>query len=147
MSIIKKGKYYYGEDHNDLNEVLYDFSKTVGYLIDHFKTAKCLCGNNTFRVLLNEEEGVARRVCWKCNNEHDIADSEDFIDEVETLDELECLCEEGEFRITVGVSLYENSEDVKWFYLGLYCPNCNCLGCYGDWKNEYIGYKELLEKV
>lgn len=147
MAITKKGEYYYGETHNDLREVLLNYSKKSDYEIEHFKDAICTCGSNVFTVLMNEEEGVAARVCVSCDEEHGIADSDEYIDEVESIDEMECICGSNKFNITAGVSLYEESNDVRWFYLGLFCPECNCLGCYGDWKNEFIGYKQLLEKI
>ena len=147
MAITKKGKYYYGENQNDLREVLAEYSEEVRYPIDHFKDVSCSCGNKIFNVLMNEDEGVAARICTSCEDEHGIGDSDDYIDDVESIDEMVCLCGSNEFQITAGVSLYKDSEDVRWFYLGLYCPKCHCLGCYGDWKNEFLGYKKLLEKI
>ena len=51
------------------------------------------------------------------------------------------------FEITVGVSLYHASQDVRWLYVGCRCPSCGVTGVYGDWKNEYLDYRELLAKV
>ena len=51
------------------------------------------------------------------------------------------------FEITVGVALYADSEDVRWLYIGCRCPECNLSGCYGDWKNEFIGFRDLLARV
>lgn len=96
---------------------------------------------------MNEEEGVAARICTACKDEHGIGDSDEYFDEVESVDEMQCVCGSDEFQITAGVSLYQDSDDVRWFYLGLYCQKCHCLGCYGDWKNEFIGYKKLLENI
>jgi hypothetical protein len=36
---------------------------------------------------------------------------------------------------------------VRWFYLGCRCVACGVLGCYGDWKNEFNGYQQLLMNV
>ena len=48
-------------------------------------------------------------------------------------------------EVTAGVLLYDDSEDVRWRYLGCRCPSCGLTACYGDWKNEFEGYRELLE--
>lgn len=146
MSIIKKGSYYYGEDHGDLTEELIRYSKN-NYGIEHTANSTCKCANDTFNVLLNEGKGVAARICTKCDSEHGIGDSDKYMDDAEEVDEMECVCGSKEFKVTSGVALYDESEDVRWFYLGLLCLKCGCMGCYGDWKNEFIGYKGLLANV
>ena len=147
MTVTKKGDYCYGDNLHDLQEVLLNYSDEVGYRIDHFKNALCSCGNATFIVLVNEDEGVAARICTSCEAEHGIGDSDEYMDQVETIEEMECLCGSNEFQITAGVSLYKETDDVRWFYLGLFCPSCHCLGCYAEWKSEYFGYKKLLDNI
>ncbi|MCA9179335.1 MAG: hypothetical protein KDB14_32980 [Planctomycetales bacterium] len=123
------------------------YSKSVGYLAEHFADAVCACGGKAFWLLLDEAAGVASRICVACESEaHPIGDSEDFMDEA---DEEECVCPCGEdvFEVTVGVSLYDGSEDVRWLYFGCRCVACGLTAVYGDWKNEYIGYRELLKRV
>ncbi len=44
------------------------------------------------------------------------------------------------------MSLYEGSEDVRWLYVGCRCPACGLTAVYGDWKNEFNGYRDLLPK-
>jgi hypothetical protein len=56
-------------------------------------------------------------------------------------------CGGEEFEITVGVSLYEGSEDVRSLYIGCRCPGCGLSAVYGDWKNEFNGYRDLLARV
>ena len=46
-----------------------------------------------------------------------------------------------------GVALYQMSEDIRWFYLGCECFACRLSDVYGDWKNEFIGYTNLLSRV
>ena len=81
-----------------------------------------------------------------CMAEHPIGDSNEYLDEAE-LEECACPCGGKEFEITVGVSLYEESEDVRWLYLGCRCPKCGLTAVYGDWKNEFNGYRDLLARV
>jgi hypothetical protein len=131
-----------------LQSQIVEYSSRNQYIAEHFAVPKCdLCGCQTFKVVMNEEEGVAARICNSCCDEHGIGDSDDFVDEVEEVYPIECTCGSKEFEIMAGVSLYSGSEDVRWFYLGCECANCHLSGVYGDWKNEYIGFREFLERV
>jgi hypothetical protein len=116
------------------------------YTPQHFADAVCRCGRREFLLRTDDEAGVAVRVCGTCGHEHAIGDSADYLDEAE-LDDHECLCGSPLFEITVGVHLYRGSQDVRWLYLGCRCPACGLAGCYGDWKNEYDGYRGLLKRV
>ena len=89
---------------------------------------------------------MAVRICAACAHEHPIGDSDEYLDEAE-LDDCVCVCDGDQFEITVGVALYDDSEDVKWLYIGCRCPTCGLTGVYGDWKNEFNGYRELLARV
>ena len=52
-----------------------------------------------------------------------------------------------DFEISAGVALYQDSQDVRWLYVGCRCVCCGLTACYGDWKNEYPGYETLLRAV
>ena len=140
MALTKKGSYFYGESLKDLYEVLTDYCEN-NYPIHHFKDAACQCENDTFKIKLDEEVGFAERICIKCGNSHYIGDSKDYLSKAAP-ETMECLCESDNFKLSVGISLYPKSEDIRWVYIGLFCPNCGCMGCYGDWKNEYLDYKK-----
>ena len=75
-----------------------------------------------------------------------MGDSNEYLQEAK-LQLSSCICEGDFFEITVGVSLYDDSDDVRWLYIGCRCPACGLTGCYGDWKNEFIDYRELLKRV
>jgi Zn ribbon nucleic-acid-binding protein len=145
MALVKRGKYWYGDEQADIRAELLRYSRD-GYPAEHFADAICACGTRIFRLQLDEEAGVAVRTCAACGHDHSIGDSADFLDEAE-LEQPECLCGGSEFEITVGVALYDDGEAVKWLYLGCRCPSCGCTGCYGDWKNEYEDYREFLTRV
>lgn len=131
-----------------LKSQIVEYSTKNAYVAEHFATPKCgECGCEIFTVLMNENEGVAARVCTTCNAEKGIGDSDDFVDGVEEIYTLECTCGASQFKIMAGVALYEGSEDVRWFYLGCECVACGLSGVYGDWKNEFNGYRELLNRV
>ncbi len=146
MALEKKGKFFYGESQFDIREVLLDYSKKNGYPSSHYGDAACTCGSKLFQLSLDDEAGAAVRICAACGVQHPIGDSQDFLDEAK-LEECECPCGSGIFEITAGMALYEDSEDVRWLYLGCRCPKCGMAGCYGDWKNEYPGYQELLSRI
>lgn len=140
-------------ENSNMNEVrlksqIIHYSTDNGYLAEHFATAKCgECGGTVFNILMNENEGVAVRTCVSCDNEHGIGDSDDYFDEVDEVYPVKCTCDGDQFEIMAGVALYQDSEDVRWFYLGCECVRCGLSGVYGDWKNEYIGFRSLLERI
>jgi hypothetical protein len=146
MALRKRGKWRYGDGQADIRAEILRYSKGVEYLAQHYADAVCRCGGLVFRLRLDDEQGAAIRQCVACGDEHPIGDSDEFLAEAE-LEECACPCGGEEFEITVGVSLYDGSEDVKWLYLGCRCPACGLTAVYGDWKNEYSGYRELLARV
>jgi hypothetical protein len=142
----KRGKYRYGDCQADIREELLRYSKANAYVTHHFADAVCKCGAKRFRLDLDDTEGAAVRTCVACGAEHPIGDSDEYLEEAE-LEECACPCDGEELEITVGVSLYEGSEDVRWLYLGCRCPECGLTAVYGDWKSEFNGYQDLLARV
>ena len=115
--------------------------------------ARIVCDNPRIRkrireleLAIDEEVGAAVRTCSKCKSEHPIGDSDEYLEEAE-LQACVCVCGKDMFELTVGVSLYEDSDDVRWLYVGCRCPSCGITGCYGEWKNEFIDYRKLLKRV
>ncbi len=146
MALHKKGKFYYGDSQADILEELSRYSQLNEYPAVHFADAVCICGGKLFNLAIDDNEGAAVRRCKKCRNEHPIGDSAEFLENAE-LEECECPCTSESFEITVGVALYENSEDVKWIYIGCRCENCGLTACYSDWRNECTDFRELLNRV
>ncbi|HEX8250433.1 MAG TPA: hypothetical protein VF599_19820 [Pyrinomonadaceae bacterium] len=147
MAILKKGKYWYGDSQIDIQAELLRYSRKNEYPAEHYANAVCgICGGSSFKLLLDDEEGAAVRICKACKTEHPIGDSGEYLADAD-LKECECPCGSGEFEVTVGVALYPNSEDVRWLYVGCRCRLCGLTACYGDWKNEWIDFRELLNRV
>jgi hypothetical protein len=146
MALKREDEFDYGECQADIREAISEYGSRNGYPPHHFADAVCRCGSRCFRLELDDNEGTAVRVCTRCGDSHAIGDSEDYLDDAE-LEECECPCGKNEFEITVGISLYTDSEDVRWFYLGCRCQSCGLTAVYGDWKNEFIGYQEFLSRV
>ena len=105
------------------------------------------CKGNVFTILMNDLEGVAARICAGCDDEHGIGDSDDFVDEVDSVESAICTCGGEQFRIAAGVSLYRESQDVRWFFLACRCEKCELSGVYADWKSESGDLKALLARV
>ncbi len=147
MALRKRGKWRYGDGQADIRAEVARYSKGVGYLAEHFADAVFPCGGKVFALFLDDTQGVASRVGPACDADaHYIGDSEEFLHDAEE-EECACPCGGEAFEITVGVSLYADSEDVRWLYVGCRCPECGLTAVYGDWKNEFIGYRELLARV
>lgn len=146
MALRKRGKYWYSDSQADVREELARFGELNEYIPTQFADAKCKCGSTTFRLRMDDNEGAAVRVCTECNVEHPMGDSDEYLEDAE-LEDHGCVCGEDVFEITVGVSLYDESDDVRWLYIGCRCTACGLTGCYGDWKNEFENYRKLLAKV
>jgi hypothetical protein len=146
MAIRKKGKWWYADSQADIRTELARVGDLNEYVPTQFADAICTCGNRTFQLALDDEQGAAVRTCSKCTTEHPIGDSDEYLEEAE-IQQSECVCGKKVFEITVGVSLYEDSADVRWLYVGCRCPSCGLTGCYGDWKNEFNDYRKLLDRV
>jgi hypothetical protein len=146
MPLTKRGKYRIGESQSDLREKVLRYCRANEYVAHHFADALCTCGGAHFKVLVDDVEGAAVRTCATCGLQHPIGDSDEYLEAAE-LEVCACPCGVEEFEVTVGVSLYDGSEDVRWLYLGCRCPGCGLVAVYGDWKNEYVGYRELLARV
>jgi hypothetical protein len=146
MVLKKQEEQWYGDNQEDICPELLRYSRENSYLVQHFADAVCQCGGRLFNVLLDDNEGAATRTCVACDHQHPIGDSEEYLADAE-LDECTCLCGKDVFEVTVGVSLYDESEDVRWLYVGCRCPACGLTAVYGDWKNEFNGYQELLAQV
>ena len=146
MALHNRGGHCYGDSQTDIREEIVRYSEDNRYVSRYFADAVCQCGGRSFRLLLDDDEGAAVRICVACSDEHPIGDSDDYLAEAE-LAECACPCAGEQFEITVGVSLYDDSEDVRWLYLGCRCPTCGLVAVYGDWKNEFEGYQQLLARV
>lgn len=142
----QRGKYWYGDSQADIRGEVLRYSKRNGYSAQYFADAICSCGNREFQLSLDDNEDAAIRRCSKCGIQHAIGDSGDYLDDAK-LEECGCPCGTDDLEITVGVSLYANSEDVRWLYLGCRRPQCGLTAVYGDWKCEFVGDDFLLQKV
>jgi hypothetical protein len=146
MSLHKRGQWWYGDSQADIRDELTRVGKLNEYVPTQFADAKCSCGSTVFSLKIDENEGAAVRSCVICSQSHPIGDSGEYLEDA-NLEECACPCGEEKFEITVGVHLYDGSEDVKWFYVGCRCSFCGIAANYGDWKSEFEDYRALLALV
>jgi hypothetical protein len=121
-------------------------SEPHGYPTEYFAASECPCGSRRFRLYLDDTERVADRICTACGAEHPTGDSAEYLVNAE-LGGCECPCGGDSFEISVGVSLYDGGEVVRWFYLSCRCPACELTTWYGDWKIGGGAYRDVLGRV
>jgi hypothetical protein len=145
MAINKSGKWWKGCNENDIKQYLEEYSED-GYRIHEFRLAKCKCGSTEFRVKFDNNGGVAKRKCKRCNTERYICDSEEHWEDSE-IASFKCIeCGSKISNVGAGFSLYDDGE-IFWWYLGVRCSKCGVLGCLFDCKIGYGPSKHLMEQV
>ena len=136
MALRKKGRYYYGDNQEDLALELKRYSELNKYPIDEVKNIICeKCGQQSFKLFSDDDESAALCQCINCAEKIYIRDSLNFINQDE-IDKHECVCENDSFEITVGLSFYKETKDARWIYVGGYCKKCGLVGNYIDWNER-----------
>jgi hypothetical protein len=156
----QKGDHWYGDGPTDVWEYFVLHTRENEEPVNHWKQVVCECGHAVFEVDRDDEEGCFLRRCVNCGSEHEFLagaypDAEGFVTapgeeelaEVRERDSYltQCICEGGQFEV-VGVTapFCGFPDSARWFYLGLRCVGCGCLGCYGDKMPRYNDRALLL---
>jgi len=135
VGLTKKGEFWYGTTMEDLETEVIRYSRGNAYKAVRFAQSRCSCGNLVFKLESDEDEGAARRSCVACGASHLMGDSAEYA-RVAQFDNHECVCGHEEFMLLSGVALYDDSNDVRWYYIGCLCMNCHLVGVFADWKSE-----------
>jgi hypothetical protein len=143
MALRKRGKHFYGDSQADIRPELGRYSRSNTYVVHHFQDEGCACGATALRLRVDDQEGAAVVTCLACKLERPLVDSARYLDVAE-LEECECPCGNVALEITLGVSLYADSEDVRWLYIGCRCPKCKLVAVYADWKYDGDDFRKLL---
>ncbi|MFG0678301.1 hypothetical protein [Delftia sp. WSY_7] len=146
MALTKKGEFWYGTTSGDTQAELRSYSIANGHEAVRFASSKCDCGCRTFALQTDEEAGVAIRTCTDCGQEHLMGDSAEHVEEAAP-EAHECVCENETFELMSGVSVYEGTHDVRWYYIACRCVECNLVGVFADWKCEAGDAAAFLAKV
>jgi len=107
------------------------YSNLNGYPIEDYNDLKCTCGSSEFELYSDDEEGGAFVTCKSCGAELDIENSKQNIGECF---QNGCNCDNGYFNVGVGKAFHQDTNDVRWVYVGAHCSKCSLSGVYVDWK-------------
>jgi hypothetical protein len=146
MALTKKGEFWYGTTSGDTQAELRSYSVANRHEAVRFAASKCDCGCRSFALQSDEEAGVAIRTCTDCGLEHLMGDSAEYVEEA-VPETHECVCENEVFELMSGVSVYEGTHDVSWYYIACRCVECNLVGVFADWKCEAGDAAAFLAKV
>ena len=140
MALRRKGEYWYGDSAADVWEYFVRINRDSPEPPKHWRQVVCPCGNAAFVVEGVDGETQFQRTCTACDARV-VMFAKDYSRRKKWRDDLpliECVCYGEEFEV-VGVTAPFMGDEVsaKWFYLGMRCVACGCLGCYADWIPRY----------
>jgi hypothetical protein len=148
VALRQDGEYWYGDTPTDVWEYFVRRDRDSPEPVRHWRQAICPCGCDVFKVWRDEETDYLERFCSQCD-EHVAMFAEEngpaAPDEDADPWPVECICGEEEFEV-VGVTAPFMGDDnsAKWFYLGLRCVGCGCLGEYASWIPRYNDHAAFL---
>lgn len=150
MALRPEGDYYHGDSAEDIREFLARHSSR-GYPATHFEDAVCDCGGRVFTLQIDEDYGEAAWFCKACAAQYlfHSTNNHGYYEGDPEADTEYCACPcaphgASYFEITVGASLYECSEVVRWLFIGCRCVKCGLTACYSDWNRVDLPYQELF---
>ena len=147
MSIDTSGKWWVGSEPADLASYLQALSVN-SYKVSEFRLSRCQCSGIRFRLGVQTEEGVAKRVCSDCEAKHFICDSGQYRASGMRLKYFKCVtCKSSVANVGVGFALYDDRSAVHWLYVGERCVECGVLGSMADWKVAYESSLHLLNEA
>jgi len=140
VALRHEGEYSYGDSATDVWEYFVWRDRNSPEPVRHWRHVVCPCGSGAFVVEYDGDTQYLERECVSCETctvmfEHEFDEPKEGSDDT---DVLECLCGGAVFEV-VGVTapFMGDTVSAKWFYLGLRCVACGCLGCYADWIPRY----------
>ena len=142
MAIDKRRTLWTGDSFEDLRAFLIEFTAS-SHPAGPITQSVCTCGNRTFGLRLDDDEGCAVRHCTACATDRFIADSADVWDDAEPGDG-QCPCGAEVFELGIAFSLRDDG-DIRWVSVGGRCVACGGLGTYVDWKIDYSPTDHLLQ--
>jgi len=125
VTIDKSQQWWRGTDAADLDELLREFA-AASYPVDRVAHAKCSnCDATVFDVVLDDEEGCARRTCGTCGSSLLMLDSRDTVDSAD-LCQAACPCGGERFEMAVGFALRDDDEIHRASMYSRGDPRCLC---------------------
>lgn len=146
MAIDRSGAWWKGSTAIDLDDYLGAYSEDA-YPVGATVHASCQrCGGDQFKVRFDPGEGCAERVCAQCAEQMFMLDTSEYLEDA-TLETLLCGCGSDMFNVAAGFAFREDSDEVRWIYLGRRCVNDGVLGCFAEWKIDYSPSAQLVDSV
>lgn len=142
MTIDKSGKWWKGSSFEDVTEYI-KLYMADSYPVKQVVQSICNCGNVTFTLKVDPEEGCAQRTCTACNKSTYIVDS-DEIWMYARPEKVRCPCRNTVFEIGVGFS-FRDDENINWVTIGHRCINCGILASSADWEINYGPSSHLVD--
>ena len=148
MTLRQDGDYWYGDCPEDVWEYFVWRTRNSPEPVGAWKHAVCDCGGSTFEMELDDVEQFARRTCAECGHEGVILSdppASRFPEDCHPR-ALFCICGMDEFEVIGVTAPYQDEPGTaEWFYLGIRCDDCGCLGCYSDgWLRRETDAAALL---
>jgi hypothetical protein len=147
VALKRKGNYWYGTSADDVWDYFVWWTRNSPEPVKHWQPAVCPCGGGVFTVTGGVDEGQYQRTCIGCETEVVLFAREWSRRKKPRpgLPDLGCICGDFEFEV-VGVTAPFQGDEVsaKWFYLGMRCVSCGCLGCYADWIPRHTDARAFL---
>jgi hypothetical protein len=129
-----------------IREFLAGQAMDTGYATQ-FADAICQCGCRVFSLEVDEEVGEAW-FCQACNAYllHDADGPDEGSTDYEAVDCV-CTCDQDKLEITVGVTLYGQSETARTAYVGCKCVACGRIECYASWPQVDAPYPRFFDTM
>lgn len=144
MTIDKSEKWWKGSSFKDVAEYI-KLYMADSYPVKRVVQSVCTCGNTTFTLKVDQEEGGAQRICTACNKSTFIGDSEEIWEDASPK-KVRCPCKNTVFEVGVGFS-YRDRQNIKWVTIGHRCTKCGILGSSVDWEINYGPSLHLLDRA
>ena len=137
------GEWHVGDGPLDLDLFLQEIGAD-GYEVHEVRHSVCgTCGGEVFGVAGDPQGGTMRRTCRGCGNDGFIADSAEFWSEI-GIHIACCVCEEEDFNIALGFSLYQDGLGIRSVATAERCVACGKISSFMQWMVR-SGDTELLE--
>ena len=116
-----------------LRDEIISYGKSIGYIPTQFDEIICECGATRFEMFSDDDEGGCGLICQECGAGLSIMDSADYM---ENPLKNTCSCGNEILHVVQGLSFYDDSNDVRWVYVGAECDKCDVKGVYVDWQER-----------
>lgn len=147
MVVTERGDdWWRGTQASDLDAYLAEYAAANAEPLTSVVHAVCvLCGSGSFGVVVDDEAGVAGRVCERCDDARWMVDSAEHAADARP-GEAACPCGGEVFDVAVGFACGPDGE-VRWVYVALRCLADGLMGVYTDWSVDYAPTDHLLSAV